>query len=387
VVALAGLALVACVAAGAGEPLRAARIQYKDPVSGFPVTRLTTDGAREGVINSQGDLSGEASAFSPDSRSVVFAKCCGRGEEGATIIVLDLAGGPPRALARTAIWNPYPVFSRDGAEVYFYDRAGREVVIQAARTDRRAVRRVAGFPGADWQEKIGVNADGTLLSAHVRSGGVWRTHIIDPAGRPAPGWDPSVPSTDGDLWNPVHPERLMGRRGDVMRAWNVRQPADTSWKWTCQRCDPAHAAWHPDGELYYAGGYLVNARTGAELGGTGIPPIHPFFHPLHRERGLDARVTADEAPWFFSGRGRPLVYAPTLRQALTGDFRHSPVAVHDSSYRRNSSHPHPHFSPDGRYVLFASDVASTREPLPPGQDGPGVGGVDLFLVEVPESWR
>ena len=184
------------------------------------------------------------------------------------------------------------------------------------------------------------------------------------------------------MWNPVHPERLLVRRGNVVRPWNVFDLSDTSWKWSCESCDVGHSAWHPNGELYFTGGYVINARTGERLGGTGIQPIHPHIRPTDAARGLDARVTADEAPWFFKGKGRPRLYAPTLREVMRGDFRYRPVAIHYSSYEKNSSHPHPHWSPDGRFIFFVSDVASDRDGLPPGQRERGRGGVDIFLVDL-----
>jgi hypothetical protein len=356
--------------------------QYADPLTGRVVRRMTTDGRDLGAINHQGDMSSEASAFSPDSRSVVFAKCCGRGAAPRGVYVMDVASGKARLLARTDLWNPYPVFARDGREVYYYDQRGHGAQVMAVSVQTGRTRRVAWFPEADWQEKIEVNADGSLLSVHLRAGGVFHTHLLRPDGTPLPGWDASVPSGDGGLWNPVHPERLVVRRGGVVRAWNVRDVSDTSWAWTCQGCDVSHAAWHPNGEHYFTAGYVVNSRTGASLGGTGLWPIHPHIRPTDGMRGLDARITADEAPWFFSGQGRPRLYAPTLREAMRGDFRRNLVAVHYSSYATNASHPHPHWSHDGRFIFFVSDVQSNRDGWPPGQDGPAKGGVDIFLVDM-----
>jgi len=366
--------------AGPGSTQEFQRERYRDPLTGATAWRLTTDGRDAGVINTQGDLSSEATAFSPDSRQIVFAKCCGRGTPTG-VYIMDIASGHASLLARTALWNPYPVFSRDGTEVYFYDRHEKNVDVIAVNVTTRASRRITRIKNAEWQEKIEVNADGSLLSVHIRVRGVFYTYVMRPDGMFLPGWDPSPPSGDGAMWNPVHPERLLVRRGSVVRAWNVLELSDKSWKWSCESCDVAHAAWHPNGELYFAGGYVVNARTGERLGGTGIPPIHPYIHPLDATRGLDARVLADEAPWFFKGKGQPRLYAPTLREVMRGDFRHRPVAIHYSSYEKNSSHPHPHWSPDGRFIFFVSDVGSDRDGLPPGQRERGRGGVDIFLVD------
>jgi hypothetical protein len=356
--------------------------RFLDPLTGATVWRMTTDGRDAGVINHQGDLSSEASAFSPDSRQIVFAKCCGRGSLPSGVYVIEIASGALKLISPTKLRNPYPVFSRDGKEVYHYDRTGQGVSVMAASVSTGLPRRLAHFPDADWQEKIEVNADGTLLSVHVRLRNVWYSHVLRTSdGSPLLQWPASVPSGDGGFWNPVHPERFIVRLGNVTRAWNVLKVSDTSWKWSCEDCDVAHAAWHPNGELYFAGGYVVNARTGERLGGTGIPPIHPHIHPLDAARGLDARVLADEAPWFFKRKGQPRLYAPTLHEVMRGDFRHRPVAIHYSSYEKNSSHPHPHWSPDGRFIFFVSDVASDRDGLPPGQRERGRGGVDIFLVE------
>lgn len=381
VLAVAAWGVLAWSGHGVSTEATSQKERFLDPLTGATVWRMTTDGRDAGVINHQGDLSSEASAFSPDSRQIVFAKCCGRGIVSG-VYVMEIASGDTRLLARTGLWNPYPVFSRDGTEVYFYDRTGQGVQVKAVSVENGVTRRLAYFSDAEWQEKIEVNADGRLLSVHVRVKGVYYTYVMSRDGTFLPGWDPSPPSGDGAMWNPVYLERLMARRGNMVRAWNVLDVYDTSWKWSCEGCDVAHAAWHPNGELYFSGGYVVNARTGERLGGIGIPPIHPSIHPLHANRGLDARVLADEAPRFFNGNGRPRLYVPTLREVMRGDFRHRPVAIHYSSYEKNSSHPHPHWSPDGRFIFFVSDVASDRDGLPPGQRERGRGGVDIFLVDL-----
>jgi oligogalacturonide lyase len=43
--------------------------------------------------------------------------------------------------------------------------------------------------------------------------------------------------------------------------------------------------------------------------------------------------------------------------------------MHDSSFYFQNSHPHPCFTPDGKHVLYASDIE---------------GYINLYLVDIPD---
>ena len=74
-----------------------------------------------------------------------------------------------------------------------------------------------------------------------------------------------------------------------------------------------------------------------------------------------------------------MTLARIIEGTLAGDWRipDATLAVHYSSMANNVAHVHAHWSWDGKYILWTSDVADLRDGAPPGGTG---GGTDLFIV-------
>jgi hypothetical protein len=211
-------------------------------------------------------------------------------------------------------------------------------------------------------------------------GGTYRTVIFTPRGAFLPNWTLSGPSSDdGALWSPTDPSWICAGRNGQGRFWHVETLATKG-----MGCVPAHTAWHPNGAWYFAPAYLEEIETGANvLPGTGVEPVHPDINPAEAAAGTAARIVVDDRDWFSGGTGRPRLYAPTIAElmsaALTGNWRVTSrlLAVHYSSMENNTAHAHPHWSFDGRYILWTSDTSDLRDGTPPGGTG---GGTDLFVI-------
>jgi hypothetical protein len=359
------------------------RIIFTDPLTGREVWRLTTDGAEFGALHqAAGDQSSESRSFSRDSKRIVYAKSGMARVKPNGVYVMDLHTGIETFLA-PAPWFASPIFSVNGSdEVYYFDRPGNgPLLVRAVDASSYAVRTVLTLPGADWQEKVETNVDGSYLSVHARlTDGTWRTVIFTPRGEIHPSWAMDGPrSDDGAVWSPTDPRLICAVRNGQGRFWSIVTLATTA-----QPCNPAHSAWHPNGRWWFEPAYLVDIRTQVHvLPGTGMGPIHPDINPTEASLGTAARVTADDRGSFDRGTGCPRLYVSTLEAliaaARSGNWRvpSALMAVHYSSMETHGAHIHAHWSYDGTYILWTSNTRDLRDGAPPGAMGRGT---DLFVV-------
>ena len=130
-------------------------------------------------------------------------------------------------------------------------------------------------------------------------------------------------------------------------------------RFTVQRHDWGHPAWHPAGDtLINVPNVVIDAATGAETPLPLVPRFpgsHPAWHPTAPLYVTDTKATAFGGPaghW-----GLAIVRADGLAWRLleTFDFSGGPT-----SWR--PAHPHPHFSADGAR-LYSNQVAGGRAQL------------------------
>jgi len=357
------------------------KIVFTDPLTGKTVWRMTTDGSRLGTKHgAAGDQSSESRSFSPDSTKIVYSKYdTNSGSKPVGVYLMDIFSGIETFLA-PSVWYAQPIFARDGSEeVYYYDRSGGELVVRAVSTQTYAVRTIVMLNGATWQEKIEVNADGSLISSHPVIGGTSRTVVFTPQGQFHANWGLSGGGRgDGAVWHPSDPKRVVAERSPGgEKIWHVDTLATTP-----PALSNYHSSLHPNGVWHLTQGYLTNIETGASVtSGGGMYPYHPNINPAQASLGLDAQVAVDDRRWD-SIPGRPRLYLPTIRRLLSisnaiwASNDSSLAAVHYSSMANNYAHVHAHWSWDGQYVLWTSDVADLRDGSPPGGTG---GGTDLFI--------
>ncbi len=362
---------------------------YNDPFSGKLCAKLT-DGAQSSWLQ---DMSGEQSASSPwapDSQRICYAKGSGPKPEG--VYVMDILTRVETHLVSLSSFNSYPVWSRDASdEVYYFQVSGGNVLIKAVHAVTGATRTIATVASNGERQKIGVNADGTVCSGHMRpgDGSDYRTILanVDGSGILA-GWDITGPASgDGSLFHRNQARWINASRGTGPESGRMLN-MDTLVQINARAYRLSHAAIHPAGNLIFQidSGTLVDCDAGAvvfDKGGQG--QTHPFFFPTDAGLGLDARAVFDEAPFFtVDPWPRPSLWVTTMAQAQTAvggaaaqcHRKGIEIGMHWSASSSNAAHPHPTISPDGQKILWASDKAwSGGYTIPGGAGGP----IDLFV--------
>lgn len=348
------------------------RIDYVDPFSSYRAARLT-DALQNSWLQ---DMSGEqapGSPWSPDSRYLCYARGSGPKPEG--VYVMDVPTGIETNLVGLSAFNSYPVWSRDGSnELYYYLQSGGNVLVRAVHAVTGAVRTIATVASNGERQKIGVNADGSVLSAHIKptGGGDYRTILanVDGSGILA-GWGIGGPaSADGSYWHQTDAGLIIASDqtdGNTAQSGSLR---DTGTRVAVNARDfrISHAAMHPDGTRIFQidSGTYVDLATFANVfncGGQG--QTHPFFFPTDAGLGLSARAVFDEAPFFtVDPWSRPSLWITTMAQcqsALGGPNESQchreglEVGMHWSDSSSNGAHPHPVPSPDGTMIAWVSD--------------------------------
>ena len=265
-------------------------VTYVDEVDDTTVHRLTSDGPN-GCLNYMGNMSGEATSWSPDSTRIVYAKRCFGAGGGAGIYVYDLAERRERCISGVGGQWANPIFDAAGVNVYFIDGSDSPRDEQGSKP--YAVYRVgAGAPADDGgscpdrdavsarvldiRAAAGVAEDVRVLTrnaaadqaderfaTHVRSNGQWRTVVFDRSGHLQPGWgfgddNPTHDdANDGDasIWSPNDPDKIFTNRatgpGDSRALRGIFQVSEPRLLHVPASCGAtnsvAHAdwVWHP----------------------------------------------------------------------------------------------------------------------------------------------
>lgn len=371
------------------------KIVFEDPVTRRTVWRMTTDGKQFDAANHMGDLSSEVSSWSADSHHIVYGKQ-GHLSKPDGVYLMDVETGEETYLA-FARSTPYPVFSRTTNEVFYsFGRLRSEPAaswheLRAVDLESFRVRTVARFDRAIFLGPAAQNRDGSLLAVSpllgIRADGFnsWseQTVVMTPQGEIHPKWryDPnrfSALNANFAMWSPVDSRLLITRRfvsdtEAVHHFWNV----DTLINPFPKAFGLGHASWHPNGTGYLHKDFY-DLRTGKLLHATGLPGgPHPNINPTEGALGLAARVVFD------ARKGPPFLIVQKLED-LPVDWTDASSAwcLHYASSRSNRAHAHPHWSPDGRLVLWQSDVAETSLGTPPGGSDDTPTTVDLFIAPI-----
>ncbi len=369
--ALAAFCLSECMAAAApGTSFPSMKVVYTDPVTNREAWRMTTDGAKNGADNGMGDQSGESSSWSPDGTKFCYYKG-GNSQKPAGIYMMDVETGVETYLAPSNVGAmPGTIFSHDGSEVYYYNGSG----VCAVNITTYAARVITSMQ-MNIPQKITINCDGTYIAVH-QWGEPKKTAVIGVrTGAFVKGWEwnSGKAGEDGSFWHPTNPAVLYAYHG-TLAFWNV----ETGSQFGPRAGESSHGCMHPNGMWYlYAGspGRLTEIQSGTDVltrGGSGSP--HPFINPADKDKGTKARMLYDETG--SSG----LLKVVTIEEFFAGQTGSSTTWVtHFCAYDDNFSHPHPQFSPDGRYILWQSDCDNVKFGVPPGGRG-GKDKVDLFVA-------
>lgn len=357
-------------AAAPGDQYPSMKTVFSDPKSGNEVWRMTTDGAQHGVTNAMGDQSSESSSWSPDSRRICYWKK-GNGYRPTGVYMMDIASGSETYLA-PAESNVHggQIFSRDGAEVYYYHAVSTGTYdVRAVNTSTFAVRTIVGSLAMSSPQKITQNADGSYIAIH-QWGEPKTTGIVNPHTgefHPQWRWDNGLAGEDGSQWHPSDPDIIFAVRGTkAVRNINTLEVINPGYIG-----DISHSSWHPNGN------WIVNSKVyeiaSATVIGEAKYPGHPNINPADASLDWQARMVMDAQVYLF---------VMTIRDFVDHNFPKDASRIwvtHYSTETLNHAHPHPHFSPDGRYILWQSDVDNLSAGTPPGGQG-GPDQIDLFIA-------
>jgi hypothetical protein len=347
---------------------------------------MTVDGTQQGALNVMADSSGmELNAFSQDSTRICYAKT-GHPSKPNGMYVMNILTGVETHVAPTGDNKLGScAFSKTTNEIFYpYTDAGVAQEIRAVNLSTYAVRVLQRFDGADvTNSHISLNSDGSYLSVGFHAHNAF-FHVMLKAsdGTLHPNWkyDVSTPDEDGygdyGYWHPTNPKLIRVSRDKVRAVWNidtlakVSNPTPMGLAWNLPG---SHACWTLDGEIFFS-----------------VAAGHPDCYPLDKGKGEETRVVMDR----FGGTIYPYLYFTPLKNlAGKGVYPSGVTGVIALHYTNNAevngevryAHAHPHFSRDGKYILWSSPVTNTSEGSPPGGVGTSPYKVDLFVIPLTDS--
>ena len=404
-----GLVLIATVAAGCanqqitadapGTTYPSMKLQYTDPHTGRTAYRLTTDAAAELMSHGFSDQSHESSNWSPDSKSICYIKvrkpgCTSPKPEG--VYMMDISTGVETFLAPSEATTYHGcIFSGNGREVFYYYKVGEEAYeVRAVNVKTFAVRVLNTLSPCMRPKTITINCDGTYIAVHQwapdNTPKLKNTAILSTStGEFHPNWlwENTHKADDGSIWSRTDPKLILARKGET-KIYNI----DTMATMPSNGRAIAHSAWIPNGKWHLCGnraatctlvditkpaGDNLLARFSEERVTGGA---HPFPHPLDADKDMDTRMVID-CGWTDKSENSGL-YVITLAQMINEDWRTTPGRMWVSSFSsrtKHDAHAHPHFSPDGKYILWQSDSAATDLGAIPGPVG-GESKIDLYMA-------
>jgi len=343
-------------------------VDYTDPLTGREAMR-TIIGWRDKTWCTTHDWSGEKSAFSPDSKKLVFEKGPGPNYP-AGLYIADLETKVITFLT-PAGWNSGAEWSKDGQEVYYFSKSNGVLTVNAVNVNTFKTRTIAKFPEAEWRTGITVSADGKYLAIAVRVPDQgWTIKIL----RPDTGEIVYSAVTGEDnvcQWNPRYPDVFLTTINGVTAPYSLNKlmqgktPEEARAGWTDKLRHVAHSAWHPNGEWYYDYGVLKDARTGKRIPGTyEAGNGHHNINPADWDKGVKARAVkeivncsiSDESEWWEKYEPTE-VHGPRIL-VFPLDERYNAshtLGLHYSREWKHTNHAHPHWSWDGRYLAVTSD--------------------------------
>jgi oligogalacturonide lyase len=156
-------------------------------------------------------------------------------------------------------------------------------------------------------------------------------------------------------WERFDEERLVGHA--PVRSWWVRIDGTDGGPFRQEiGTQRTHEAWTPDGKnITFISKYRLGPQKGVHF--IGIQSIDDKVHQLYQEQVSPAHqnLFKDNKHWIVDlyNNEEPLLVLFTRGKTKMKET--SILFRHGSSMEGQDSHPHPRFSPNGKYVLFSTD--------------------------------
>lgn len=249
-------------------------------------------------------LTGERGIF---LTQIAYIRKIGKGKE---IFVSDYDGANERQITKLNTINLSPTFSPDGTEVYFTSYKDGQPHLYRVGINGGGVTKVAGFPGIVAAPAI--SPDGSLIACVLSKDGNSEIYLLD-------------------------------RQGKVVRRLTTHRAIDTS------------PTWSPDGR-----------RIAFTSDRAGSPQIYLMNVDGTNVQRLTTEGDYNDSP-IWSARGDRVTF---VSRTPRGRFDLASIDIDGTGYRIMTdlgSNENPHFSPDGKHIIFAS----TR-----------LGGGDIFTSDV-----
>jgi hypothetical protein len=382
--------------AGSSDPVgtkySSQKIAFKDPVSGKTVWRLTVDGKQNKALNNISDTSGmESNKFSTDSTKICYAKT-GHPSKPSGYYVMDIISGIETYVAPIGDlrWGAC-AFSKTTNELFHVfifkgsnqsNSYGEIRAVNLSSHFSRVLKRFIGMRGGNIG--LSLNKDGNYIATHFGVGDP-ELPYTDPAiktyqvilktsdGAEHPNWKLDISTPDmvaaaGDhgYWHPTKTNAIRAYRDGSLKIWNI----DTL------KVEPNPVFMGEVKNLY--GSHNCQTVDGAIQFHTWG---HADCHPLDAGKGENTRAALDRRQADY-----PYLYVTAFRNA--NGYGNYPVGLTDvvaihynyAAGTHNYAHSHPHFSRDGKYLLFASAVNNLVAGTPPGGADNDTYTVDLFIV-------
>ncbi len=159
------------------------------------------------------------------------------------------------------------------------------------------------------------------------------------------------------VWKPVLEKGEPGIVGDIPAKlwWNNVEGTDGGQIGTQPfGLHITHPCWFPDGKfISYSARYFFGPNKGKQfIGVTSADGSDNFMLPADIG-AAHSHMYADGKHWVFDRYNGPYLVMFTIEEKRI--VRAETLFKHDSTFKGQASHPHPHFSPDGKYVLFSTD--------------------------------
>ncbi len=121
-----------------------------------------------------------------------------------------------------------------------------------------------------------------------------------------------------------------------------------------------HEFWFPDGSrIGYSARYQYGPNKGRQFLGSSDPDGSDAYLLEAPVKYAHSQMFKDGRHWVADLHAGKILTLFTLDDRKLSEIQ--PLFRHDSSWKGQASHPHPHFSPDGRLVLMSTDKTGTAQ--------------------------